>query len=80
MLKFANKFMKSGKKHLVEKNIFNGLSIVKEKTRQNTLHLFFQMLIKFRPLFGFIFKRFAKQFKTIPVPLYPRRQTITSLT
>lgn len=72
--------MKSGKKHLVEKIIFNGLSTVKLKIRQKTLYFFFQTLIKFRPFFGFISKRFGKQFKSIPVPLYPRRQTIMSLT
>lgn len=72
--------MKSGKKHLVEKNVFYGSGIVQEKTKKNMLSLFLQILIRFRPSFGFILKRFAKQFKMIPAPLYPRRQTITSLT
>jgi ribosomal protein S7 len=79
MTKFLNKFMKSGKKYIVEKTTFNAFKNIKKKTRQNNLYLFLAILIKFRPLLGFISKRFGKQFKKIPVPLYPRRQTIISL-
>jgi ribosomal protein S7 len=71
--------MKSGKKHVVERTIFRAFNRVKTLTGKPILHTFINILIQFRPLFGFISKRFGKQFKKIPVPLYPRRQTIMSL-
>jgi ribosomal protein S7 len=79
MLKFLNKFMKSGKKAVIEKLTFAAFKQIKKKTKRNTLYLFLTILLKFRPLLGFISKRFGKQFKKIPVPLYPRRQIIVSL-
>ncbi len=79
MEKFFNKFMKEGKKQIVEKIIFRAFKKIKTKTRLNTFYLFINLLIKFRPFFGFISKRLGKQFKKIPVPLYARRQTIVSL-
>ena len=77
--KFSNKFMKSGKKHAIERATFIAFCKVKVKSKRITLDFFLTQLIKFRPLLGFISKRFGKQFKKIPVPLYPRRQSIISL-
>lgn len=79
MGKFLNKFMKMGKKHLLERNFLKSFQKIQKETNIKILYFFFTLLIKFRPLFGFISKRFGKQFKKIPVPLYPRRQIITSL-
>jgi ribosomal protein S7 len=79
MGKFINKFMKAGKKQLVEKTVLLAFRKVKMKTGSNIFYLFLNLLIKFRPFFGFISKRLAQQFKRVPVPLYPRRQTIISL-
>ena len=79
MEKFINKFMKAGKKHVVEKKILQAFKTIKKKTGRNTFYIFLNLLIKFRPFFGFISKRLGKQFKKIPVPLYARRQTIVSL-
>ena len=72
--------MKSGRKHVVEKTVFHAFQTIKKNTRRKNLYLFLKFLIKYKPLFGFIAKRFGKQFKKIPVPLYPRRQTIVALT
>ena len=77
--KFFNKFMKMGKKHLIEHTILKCFQNIQKETNIQVLYFFFTVLTKFRPLFGFISKRFGKQFKKIPVPLYPRRQIITSL-
>ena len=79
MAKFINKFMKAGKKQIVEETVFRAFKKIKMKTGINTFYLFLNLLIRFRPFLGFISKRFGRQFKKIPVPLYPRRQTIVSL-
>ena len=79
MEKFINKFMKSGKKQIVEQTVLKAFKKIKMKTGVSTFYIFLNLLIKFRPFFGFISKRFGKQFKKIPVPLYSRRQTIVSL-
>jgi ribosomal protein S7 len=79
MAKLINKFMKGGNKQIVEKTMFKAFKKIKIKTNLATQYFFLKFLIKFRPLLGFISKRFGKQFKKIPVPLYPRRQTIVSL-
>ena len=71
--------MKAGQKQIVEETIFRAFKKIKIKTGCNTFYLFLNLLIKFRPFFGFISKRLGKQFKKIPVPLYSRRQTIISL-
>ena len=77
--KFINKFMRSGKKQTVEKIVMKTCNELKLKTRKAFLHTFFSLLMKVRPLLGLVSKRFGKQFKKIPVPLYPRRQTILAL-
>jgi ribosomal protein S7 len=79
MSKFINKFMKAGQKQIVEETVFKAFKKIKIKTGFNTFYFFLNLLIKFRPFFGFISKRLGKQFKKIPVPLYSRRQTIVSL-
>jgi len=79
MEKFFNKFMKSGKKQIVEKTVLLAFRKLKMKTGSNVFYFFLNLLIKFRPFFGFISKRLGRQFKKVPVPLYPRRQTIISL-
>jgi small subunit ribosomal protein S7 len=79
MTKFLNKLMKSGKKSLIETIVFNAFNAIKKKSKSSSFYLFLEILLKFRPLLGFISKRFGKQFKKIPVPLYPRRQAIVSL-
>ena len=71
--------MKCGKKHTVEQATFHAFYQIKKTSKKVTLDFFLIYLLKFRPLLGFISKRFGKQFKKIPVPLYPRRQTIVSL-
>ncbi len=68
-----------GKKHLIEHNFLKAFPKIQKTTELEILYFFFIILTKFRPLFGFILKRFGKQHKKIPVPLYPRRQIITSL-
>lgn len=79
MEKFINKFMKAGKKSIVEKKVLQAFKTIKKKTGRHTFYLFINLLIKFRPFLGFVSKRLGKEFKKAPVPLYPRRQTIVSL-
>ena len=79
MGKFIHKFMKAGKKQIVEKTVFLAFRKIKMKTGSNIFFLFLNLLIRFRPLFGFSSARLGQQIKKVPVPLYPRRQTIISL-
>ena len=79
MEKFINKFMKAGRKQIVETTILRAFKKIKIKTGTNTFYIFLHLLTRYRPFFGFISKRLGRQFKKIPVPLYPRRQTILSL-
>jgi ribosomal protein S7 len=72
--------MKAGRKHVVEKITLRAFQTIKKKTQRKNLFLFSKLVIKYKPLLGFISKRFGKQFKKIPVPLYPRRQNIVALT
>ena len=71
--------MKSGHKQIVERITTNVFNQIKAKTCKKPLYIFFSLLIRFRPLLGFISKRFGKQFRKIPVPLHPRRQSIVAL-
>jgi len=77
--KFINKFMLQGKKHLIEKIMYNSFYQMKNKFRRQPLILLFIILMKLKPLLGFISKRLGKEWKQIPVPLAPRRQLIMAL-
>lgn len=71
--------MRRGKKQVVEKISIKAFSQIKSRTRKLPLTTLFSILLRIRPLLGLVSKRFGKQFKKIPVPLYPRRQTIVAL-
>lgn len=77
--KFVNKFMRQGKKHVVEKIISRTLHKMKIKFNRAPVNLLFIALIKLKPLLGFITKRVGKNWKSIPVPLEPRRQLVLAL-
>lgn len=77
--KLTNKFMRQGKKVQVEKHIWNAFRNLKRRTRQKADLLLFFTLMKVRPLLGFISKRLGREFKRVPVPLFPRRQIIVAL-
>jgi len=79
LAKFINKFMRDGKKHVIENALWKTFCQTKIRTKKMPLTIFFAILMKIRPLFGFISKQFRKQRKKIPVPLYPRRQIIIAL-
>ena len=71
--------MKSGQKQIIERITINVFNQIKVKTGKGPLYIFFSLLIRFRPLLGFMSKRFGKQVRKIPVPLHPRRQSIVAL-
>jgi ribosomal protein S7 len=77
--KFTNKFMLNGKKHIVERNVYNSLCQIQHKFHRNPLNLLFLTLKKIRPAFGFISKRLGKEWKKIPIPIKPRQQFILAL-
>lgn len=71
--------MKSGQKQIIERITIEVFNQIQAKTSKAPLYMFFSLLIRFRPLLGFVSKRFGKQFKKIPVPLHPRRQSVIAL-
>ncbi len=58
--KFMNKFMKSGKKSTIERIVSNSLNQIKKKFRRTPVKLLFLALLRLKPLFGFVSRRFGK--------------------
>jgi small subunit ribosomal protein S7 len=77
--KLTNKFMRQGKKAKVEKHVWDAFRDLKRRTKQKANLLLFFTLMKVRPILGFISKRLGREFKRVPVPLFPRRQIIVAL-
>lgn len=77
--KFMNKFMLQGKKHVIEKTLSKTFFNIKMKMKREPLTLMFIILMRTKPLLGMITKRLGKEWKTIPVPLEPRRQLVIAL-
>lgn len=77
--KFLNKLMLNGKKHVIEKIIAQVFYKLKLKYKTKPIALLFSSLLKLKPLVGFIPKRLGKNWRTIPVPLEPRRQLVIGL-
>jgi ribosomal protein S7 len=53
--------MLQGKKHLIEKIMYNSFYQMKNKFRRQPLILLFIILMKLKPLLGFISKRLGKE-------------------
>lgn len=77
--KFVNKLMLSGKKHIIEKIMSHILYRFKLKYRIKPILFIFMSLVRLKPLIGTITKRVGKLWKTVPVPLEPRRQLVIAL-
>lgn len=77
--KFINKLMLSGKKHIIEKIMSNLLYQFKLKYKLKPILIIFISLIRLKPLIGTITKRVGKLWKSVPVPLEPRRQLVIAL-
>lgn len=77
--KFLNKLMLNGKKHIIEKTMSQLLYQFKLKYRAKPIMILFVSIIRLKPLIGTIIKRVGGVYKTIPVPLEPRRQLVIAL-
>jgi ribosomal protein S7 len=53
--------MLQGKKHLIEKIMYNSFFQIKKKYHRQPLRLLFLMLMKLKPFLGFISKRLGKE-------------------
>lgn len=79
MMKLINKFMLKGKKFKVERSILNAFYNFKQNYRSSRpFFILFRYLIFYRPILGFSRIRKSREYKSIPVPLAPRRQIIVS--
>lgn len=77
--KFLNKLMLSGKKHIIEKIMSQLLYQFKLKYKAKPILILFLSIIRLKPLLGTISKRVGSNWKTVPVPLAPRRQLVLAL-
>lgn len=77
--KFLNKLMLDGKKHVIEKIMSGLLYNFKLKYRAKPIIILFVSIIRLKPLIGTITKRIGKIWKSVPVPLEPRRQLVIAL-
>jgi ribosomal protein S7 len=77
--KFLNKLMLDGKKHVIEKTISKVFLKFKLKYKVKPTMMLFVILLRLRPLVGFIPKRLGGNWKQIPVPIEARRQVVFAL-
>lgn len=77
--KFIGKFIKKGKKHLVEKNVDEAFSFLKFKYKRRVGKFFTAKIEELRPLFTIIKKRIGRQYKNVPFWIKEKKQLILSL-
>jgi len=77
--KFLNKLMLNGKKHVIEKIMSHVWYNFKLKYNAKPIVILFVSIIRLKPLLGTITKRVGKIWKSVPVPLEPRRQLVIAL-
>jgi small subunit ribosomal protein S7 len=77
--KLINKLMYEGKKSLIEKYVWRAFWTVKNEMRKSGNVLLFSTLISIRPSLGFISTRLGREFKIVPIELFPRRQLVIAL-
>lgn len=79
LAKLINRCMKDGKKTTAEKQIYNAMEIVKEKTKQEPLEVFHQALDNIRPEMEGRSRRVGGAAYQVPTPVRGRRQESLSL-
>jgi len=79
LAKLINRCMKDGKKTTAEKQIYNAMEIVKEKTKQEPLEVFHQALDNIRPEMEVRSRRVGGAAYQVPTPVRGRRQESLSL-
>lgn len=84
--KFINKFIKNGRKKIVEKHIYNAFSQLQKLTKENPGVLLLKSVDILKPIIGTVkhIKKFGKKRRKrkvilVPTPLTPRRQIILAL-
>ena len=88
LTKFINKFMQHGKKHIVEKHIYNAFATIKNILRINPNDILLKSIAVLKPYVGvakfYTNKEYRKKRRRramlIPVPIKSHRQYILSLT
>ncbi|MBU0578584.1 30S ribosomal protein S7 [Patescibacteria group bacterium] len=71
--KLINKVMKSGKKTVAQKQVYQALEIVKEKTKKNPVEVLEQVLDRIRPQIEVRSRRVGGASYQVPMPVIPRR-------
>jgi small subunit ribosomal protein S7 len=74
-----NRVMKSGKKTVAQKQVYQALEIVKEKTNKNPVEVFEEVLEKIRPQIEVRTRRVGGASYQVPMPVRPRRAYTLSL-
>jgi small subunit ribosomal protein S7 len=70
----VNRIMKSGKKTIAQKNIYNALDILKTKTGKNAFEIFEQALENIKPLMEVRSRRIGGAAYQIPMTVSPDRR------
>ncbi len=74
-----NRSMKSGKKTVAQKQVYQALEIVKEKTGRNPLEVYEEVLEKIQPQTEVRTRRVGGASYQVPMPVRPRRASSLAL-
>lgn len=77
--KFINKFVKQGRKHIVETQFKIAFTILKYSLKKLPGYLLVQKIFEFRPLLTYITKQVSRKKVVIPLPIKEHRQCILAL-
>lgn len=77
--KFINKFVKQGRKHIIERHFKRAFSVLKYSLKRLPGFLLLQKIFEFRPLLTYINKTINRKQISIPLPIKERRQCILAL-
>ncbi len=77
--RLINRSMRDGKKTTAEKQVYNAMEIIKEKTQKDPLEVFHQALDTIRPEMEVRSRRIGGAAYQVPTPVRGRRQESLSL-
>lgn len=77
--RLINRSMRDGKKTIAEKQVYNAMEIIKEKTQKDPLEVFHQALDTIRPEMEVRSRRIGGAAYQVPTPVRGRRQESLSL-
>ncbi|MBU0576769.1 30S ribosomal protein S7 [Patescibacteria group bacterium] len=77
--KLINRAMKNGKKTIAQKQVYQTLEIIKEKTKKNPVEVLEEVLEKVRPQIEVRSRRVGGASYQVPAPVRPRRASTLAI-